>query len=127
MRFNRQVALDVLLWVFALFLTWIFLRQGWSKFSDDSGWARAFRHWHYPDWFRVMIGVIEVLAGLLLLTRRTATLGAIMIVVVMLGAMGTHLRDGRPKDITSEVLPITLATIVAVGRRRHLLIPRRTA
>jgi uncharacterized membrane protein YphA (DoxX/SURF4 family) len=125
MRFNRQVALDVLLWVFALFLAWIFLRQGSSKFSDDSGWARAFRAWHYPDWFRVMIGVIEVIAGLLLLTRRTAPLGALMIVAVMLGAMGTHIRAGRPQQMTSEILPITLATIVAVGRRRHFVGARR--
>ena len=125
MKFNRQVALDVVLWVFAFFLAWIFLRQGSSKFSDSSGWASAFRAWHYPDWFRVTIGVVEVLAGLLLLTRRTATLGALMIVVVMLGAMGTHIRVGRPQHITSEILPITLATLVALGRRKHLVTPRR--
>jgi uncharacterized membrane protein YphA (DoxX/SURF4 family) len=97
MRFNRQSALD------------------------DSGWAKAFRAWHYPDWFRIGIGVIEVVAALLLLTRRTATIGALMIIAVMLGAMGTHIYWGRPQHITSEILPTTLATLIAIGRRKHLL------
>jgi uncharacterized membrane protein YphA (DoxX/SURF4 family) len=120
MLLDRHRAFDVLLWIFSIFLAYIFLTQGFSKFSDDSGWAAAFRAWHYPVWFRVAIGVIEMTAALLLLTRRTATLGAAMIVVVMLGAMGTHIVWGRPQHVTSEILPITLATIIAVGRRRWL-------
>ena len=120
MRFNRQIMLDVVLLILSAFLVWVFLRQGWSKFSDNSGWAKAFLVWHYPRWFRIGIGVIEVTAALLLLTRPTATLGALMIIAVMLGAMGTHLYWGRPQQVTSEMLPITLATIIALGRREHL-------
>ena len=123
---RRARIIDVVLWIFALFLAWIFIRQGWSKFSDSSGWARAFRAWHFPVWFRVMIGVIETSASLLLLTRRTAFAGAIMIVVVMIGAMGTHIYWGRPSQITSEVLPLTLAVIVALGRKKSFVLhPRR--
>jgi len=98
---RRQLALDVMLWVFALFLAWVFIRQGTAKFSDASGWARAFRVWHFPAWFRVLIGVIETSAALLLLTRRTALAGAVMIIAVMVGAMGTHLYWGRPGQVTS--------------------------
>ena len=115
---RRQLVLDVILWVFALFLAWVFIRQGIAKFSDTSGWARAFRVWHFPVWFRVLIGLIETSAALLLLTRRTAFAGAVMITVVMIGAMGTHVYWGRPGQITSEILPLFLATVVAVGRRK---------
>ncbi len=46
-----------------------------ATFIDTGGWAAAFRHWGYPDWFRVMIGVLE-LAGVVLLTLgRTAAFG----------------------------------------------------
>lgn|SRR5688572_6815913 len=114
----RERAIDIALWVFALFLAWVFLRQGFSKFSDTSGWARAFRLWHFPVWFRILIGVMETGAGLLLLTRRTAFFGAIIIIVVMLGAMGTHIYWGRPGQVTSEVLPLFLSTMVALGRRK---------
>jgi putative oxidoreductase len=124
---RRARIIDVVLWIFALFLAWIFIRQGWSKFSDTSGWARAFRLWHFPVWFRVMIGVIETCAALLLLTRRTAFAGAIMIVVVMIGAMATHIYWGRPAQITSEVLPLTLAVLVAFGRYESFVLHRRVA
>ena len=119
---RRQLVLDVILWVFALFLAWIFVRQGTAKFSDTSGWARAFRVWHFPVWFRVLIGVIETSASFLLLTRRTAFAGAVMIIAVMIGAMGTHVYWGRPSQATSELLPLFLATVVALGRRRSFFL-----
>ena len=111
---------DVALWLPALFLAWVFARQGWAKFSDTSGWARAFTVWHFPVWFRILIGVVEVAAAILLLTRRTAALGAALIVVVMLGAMGTHLYWGKPGHMTSEVLPLTLALVILAGRWKNL-------
>ena len=121
---RRQVLLDVVLWVFALFLAWVFIRQGFAKFSDTSGWARAFRVWHFPVWFRIFIGVAETAAALLLLTRRTALAGASIIIVVMIGAMATHVYWGRPDQVTSEILPLSLATMVAIGRRRSFFLRR---
>ena len=122
MASRRQIALDVVLWVFALFLAWVFIRQGFAKFSDTSGWARAFRVWHFPVWFRILIGVLETGAAVLLLTRRTALAGASIIMVVMLGAMATHVYWGRPGQVTSEVLPLFLSTMVALGRRRSFFL-----
>jgi uncharacterized membrane protein YphA (DoxX/SURF4 family) len=119
---RRQTAVDILLWVFALFLAWIFIRQGLSKFSDTSGWARAFRGWHFPVWFRVLIGVLEMSGALLLLTRRTAFAGASIIIVVMLGAMATHVYWGHPEQVTSEVLPLFLATMIAIGRWKNFIL-----
>ena len=122
---RRQIALDIVLWIFALFLAWVFIRQGTSKFSDTSGWAHAFRVWHFPVWFRMLIGGIETAAALLLLTRRTALAGAVLIIVVMIGAMATHIYWGRPGQVTSEILPLLLATIVAVGRRKAFFLANR--
>ena len=114
---------DWALWIPTLFLVWVFAQQGFAKFSNTSGWARAFHAWHFPVWFRILIGALEVSAALLLLTRRTASVGAAIIVVIMLGAMGTHVFTGRPGQVTSEILPLTLATVVLIGRRRHLRSP----
>ena len=66
-----------------------------------------------------MIGIMETSAAILLLTRRTAAVGAAIIAVVMLGAMGTHIYWGRPSQVTSEILPLTLSLIVFAGRRKH--------
>lgn len=124
MENRRRVVLDVVLWVFALFLAWVFIRQGIAKFSDTSGWAQAFRAWHFPVWFRICIGIAETTAAVLLLSRRTAFAGAIIIITVMIGAMGTHIYWGRPGQVTSEVLPLLLATLVAIGRRKSFFLLR---
>jgi uncharacterized membrane protein YphA (DoxX/SURF4 family) len=110
---------DLALWLPTLFLVYVFARQGVAKFSDDSGWARAFAIWHFPVWFRILIGACETMAALLLLTRRTAPLGAAIIALVMLGAMGTHVYWHRPAQVTSEVFPLVLSLIVMRGRWPH--------
>ena len=111
---------DLALWLPAAYLMWVFLQQGSAKFSDTSGWAKAFAVWHFPVWFRVLIGCMEISGAVLLVTRRTAPLGAALIAVVMLGAMGTHISRGHPEQVTSEVVPLTMALIVGIGRLRHL-------
>jgi uncharacterized membrane protein YphA (DoxX/SURF4 family) len=122
---RRRIALEAVLWLFTFFLVWVFARQGVAKFSDESGWARAFRFWHFPVWFRIAVGIAETAATLLLLWKRTAAAGAVVIIAVMLGAMGTHIRWGRPDQITSEILPLVLATAVAIGRRKAFILSRR--
>ena len=112
---------EILLWLPTLFLVNIFARQGLAKFSATSGWTRAFEAWHYPVWFRIVIGLCEVLAAVFLLTRRTAPMGAALIAIVMLGGMGTHIYWGQPRQVTSEVVPLTLALIVLWGRWSHFV------
>ncbi|HSE67442.1 MAG TPA: DoxX family protein [Gemmatimonadales bacterium] len=121
---RRQILREVVLWVFAVFLAWVFVRQGTAKFSNTSGWAQAFNAWHFPVWFRVGIGVAETTAAALLLWKRTAFAGATIIIIVMIGAMGTHVYWGKPSQVTSEILPLVLATTVAVGRRKSFLLYR---
>ena len=110
---------DLALWVPTLFLVWVFVNQGVSKFSNQSGWARAFAIWHFPVWFRILIGVCETAAAILLLTRRTAPVGAALIALVMLGGMGTHIYWHRPQQVTSEVVPLVLSHVVLRGRWSH--------
>jgi putative oxidoreductase len=115
-----RIAKVVGMWIPAILLILIFAPQGWSKFDDASGWARAFRHWGYPDWFRVTIGVLELSAVTLLILGRTAAFGALIIIVVMSGGMATHLLFDGGRNLTSEVVPLTLGIIVLILRRRQV-------
>jgi uncharacterized membrane protein YphA (DoxX/SURF4 family) len=110
---------DLALWVPTVFLVYVFARQGVAKFSDTSGWARAFAMWHFPVWFRMLVGSCETAAAILLLTRRTASAGAAVIALVMLGGMGTHVYWHHPEQVTSEVFPLALSLIVLRGRWSH--------
>jgi uncharacterized membrane protein YphA (DoxX/SURF4 family) len=118
-----RIALEVLLWAMSAMLVWVFTRAGLDKFDDASGWARAFRFWGYPVWFRVLIGVIEIVAALMLLWPRTAAYGAALIVVVMLGGMGTHVFvEKRPAGVTSEIVQLVFSSIVLTGRWRRRIV-----
>lgn len=118
------VALEVLLWALSLLLISVFIRAGWAKFDDASGWARAFNNWGYPVWFRVLIGVIELAAALLLVWPRTAAYGAVLIIAVMLGGMGTHVFvENRPARVTSELGQLIFSSIVLAGRWRRRIRP----
>jgi uncharacterized membrane protein YphA (DoxX/SURF4 family) len=108
------------MWLPALFLAFVFGTQGWSKFDDTSGWSRAFRHWNYPDWFRITIGVVEVVAAACMLWGRTAIVGAVLIIAVMIGGMATHVIQDGGRNMTSEVMPIVLSLIILGLRREQL-------
>ena len=116
-----KVAKIVGTWIPAILLMLVFIPQGLAKFSDTSGWTAAFRQWGYPDWFRMLIGALELSAALLLFLGRTAAFGAIIIIVVMLGAWATHLIFEGGRHMTSEVVPLVLATIVLILRRRQVI------
>lgn len=123
-----SVAKTIGRWVPTLLLASIFIPQGFGKFSATSGWRPAFQHWGYPLWFLFVVGGIELVAGLLLLWRRTAPVGALLIICVMAGAMWTHYWiDFRPKEAFHELVPMTLALIVLTVRRPELraLLTRR--
>ena len=113
----RTLARTIGKWIPVILLALIFLPAGWSKFSDTSGWAKAFRNWGYPDWFRITIGVVEIVAVLLLVFPRVAPLGAILIIVTMLGGTATHIVLDHGRHVTSEVIPIVLAVVVLLVRR----------
>jgi uncharacterized membrane protein YphA (DoxX/SURF4 family) len=121
-----RIAREVLLWALTAMLVVVFARAGWDKLDSASGWARAFAFWGYPVWFRVLIGVAEIAAALLLVWPRTAAYGAAIIVVVMLGGMGTHaFVEHRPSRVTSELGQLAFASIVLAGRWRARIQPSR--
>jgi len=114
----KAVGRALALWLPTLMLLFIFAPQFWNKLSDTGGWAVAFRIWGYPTWFRITIGVLETLGALALLWSRTAIFGAALIIAIMLGGTGTHIVKEHGRHVTSEIVPITLATVVLVLRWR---------
>jgi putative oxidoreductase len=116
----RGAAAILAAWIPAFLLMLIFVPAALAKFRADSGWAVAFRHWGYPDWFRVLVGAAELAAVACLAWGRTAPLGALLVILVMAGGMGTHLVFDGGRHMTSEVVPMVLAGIVLFVRRRQL-------
>ncbi|HEV3484729.1 MAG TPA: DoxX family protein, partial [Vicinamibacterales bacterium] len=79
----------IVVWLLTLLLAASMLNAGIRKFFENGGWSWAFRNWGYSVEFRLFIGFVETAAALLLLVPRTAAYGAMAVIAVMLGAIGT--------------------------------------
>jgi uncharacterized membrane protein YphA (DoxX/SURF4 family) len=93
-------------WLLGLYLAQLYVRMGWGKLGADPFWTAAFAAWGYPAWFRVCVGVVELIGGLLLLIPPLASYGALALAVVMMGAWSTLAHDLRWRE---------MATVAAYG------------
>ena len=115
-------AMPVLLWIMAAVIAYDFLLQGWRKFDPNGWWAPAFKKWGYPIWFMMLIGVIEVMGALLLLIPKVRHLGAVMLIIVLIGALITRCIHGVSlEEILFFVNTIViLCLMVGVGYKQPL-------
>jgi len=116
----------IALWLCQAFLAAMFVYVGTAKFANPV-WARMFSRWGYPDHFYLVIGAIEVAAGVGLLVPRIAGLSALTLVVVMAGAGMTHLVNGEPQRLAQNAVLSALLAIVAYGRWRGVPTPKAMA
>lgn len=77
-----------------------------------------FRSYNYPEWLRDLVGIIKICSVIMIMGENTllVTIGSVGILVLMLGAMVTHLRVKNPfhKMLPSIVLFI-LSSIIFFG------------
>ena len=103
-------------WLLQVLLAVVMVGPGSQKFTSPV-WERMFRTWGYPDGFYLVVGGIEVVAGLGLLIPKTASLSAMILAVVMAAAAATQiLRGGR--NGVGELVFMSLLIAIAVLRWR---------
>jgi putative oxidoreductase len=110
-----RTVIRILLWVCQAALATMFLFVGSAKFRQPL-WARMFARWGYPDHFYLVIGAIEVAAGLALLVPRTAAAASLTLIVIMIGAGVTHVLHAEQRRLPEILVISILLAIVAVGR-----------
>jgi uncharacterized membrane protein YphA (DoxX/SURF4 family) len=120
---------EVLLWIIALFLALVCLRSGLQKVTGNIFWVRDFHRWGYPDWFRIVVGVAELVSMALLLVPGLAAYGACVFSIVMLGAIFTHASHNELSRLPFNLLLLALSLIIAFTRRPNFLksLPKETS
>jgi putative oxidoreductase len=116
---KSRIAKEVVIWIVTLLVALVCLRSGLMKMPGVPGvefWMRDFARWGYPDWFRMVVGIAELLAFVLLLVPRSAGFGASIFAVVMLGAIFTHATHGESARLPFNVLLLALSAIVLLAR-----------
>lgn len=106
------------LWVLSGLLGALFVMSGGSKLAGVQQHVDNFARWGYPDWFRLVVGALEVVAAALLFARRFAFFGALALVIVMAGATYTHLfrATGEGAMAAFTLVLLGLAALVAYVR-----------
>ena len=123
---SRSMAkiINVLLWVLQIGAAGMFLMVGFLKLSGDPQLVGLFKAIGIGQWFRYLTGTLEVVGAILLLIPRTSGLGALMLAVVMVGAVITHLfiigdigssRSGRLKSLMSTSSNSALPRFCAIS------------
>jgi uncharacterized membrane protein YphA (DoxX/SURF4 family) len=71
-------------------------------------YSEKFIDWGYPSWFRFVVGSGEFLGAVLLIVPRRRFLGAALLVVILIGAVVTHIANQDP-FAESAAAPVVLA------------------
>ncbi|KOS68007.1 hypothetical protein AEA09_05190 [Lysinibacillus contaminans] len=107
--------MEVFGWILQGLLALSFFMAGVGKISGTTMHTKNFDHWRLPQWFRVVTGLVEVVAALLLIVgywQQTALLaGAVLLVATGFGGVLTHI---RVKDSLKDTLPIAVLGILAI-------------
>lgn len=117
---KKELAKEIGTWILTALLVLMFANAGIRKFFEHGGWTWMFRHVGLPDWFRIVIGVLEAGAAALLLPPRTAAYGALIVIPIMLGAIGTNLAAHMPlRGLVPSTVSMLVAAIVLAARWRQ--------
>src|SRR5215216_2416892 len=81
----------VVSWLMQLAVAGILLQTLFFKFTGAEESVYIFSTLGAEPWGRIGSGVVELIAAVLLLTPRTAPMGAALAMAVMAGAIGSHL------------------------------------
>jgi len=114
----------VALWLISGLMALVMIGPGMRKFTSPT-WERMFRVWGYPEHFYLVIGAVEVLAGIGLLIPKVAAPSAAVLAIVMIGAALTQILRGGRSGVGEIVLAVILGVIAYA--RRHQMIHRRSA
>lgn len=105
------------LWILQVLLAGNFLFAGGAKLAGVDMTVGVFAEIGIGQWFRYVVGVLEVAGAVLLLVPQLAVVGAWGLAVVMAGAVLAELFVLSGNPVMPLVL-LVLAVLVARGRAR---------
>lgn len=106
--------LGVAVWVAAIGCAAVFAIAGIGKLRGAM--IGRFEEWGYTPGLALTIGVLELVGALALLYPRSAAASALGLIVIMFGALGTHLLAGEYLAALAPLLLLGLLGFVLFGR-----------
>lgn len=98
-------------WIIQVMIAGLFLMMGSGKLMSDPEVVANFTRWGMPDKIYLVIGTFEVLGAIGLLIPRLAGLAAVGLILIMGGALFTHLTHN---EIPMAMLPLVVMILLGV-------------
>ena len=98
-------------WAVRILLVLGFLAAGSGKLTMNPVVLEMFADWGYPPAFCFFIGVVETAGAILILVPATSRYATIGLLIVMAGAIITHLINDPPLEVVRPVIFSVFLTI----------------
>jgi len=86
------------------------------------GWSDQFAVWGYSNTFLYFIGTIELIIGIAVFAKPTRVYGLIGLIVIMIGALYTHLTNDQLDEIYAAIFMLFLAigTLILINLEKKI-------
>ncbi len=123
---SKPTPLQILLFAASLYIAYVFIPKGLSYWTKPCRDYAALTHLpkQYADvmsafcqtGFLKMIGIFEILGGLLILIPRTRLIGSAIVLPLIFNIFMLHLFvDNRPHELVETGIPLALSIAVLIG------------
>ena len=119
MKTDRRGSLPIT--ILSLLMGLLFLFSGSTKLAGMQMHVEHFAHWGYPQWFRLVVGAVEVAGGAALLVPRFAFIAACALAINMTGEVYTELFRGEAPRALFPLVLLILLSLVAYARRAGVI------
>jgi uncharacterized membrane protein len=113
---SRGRALGIALWALQAVLALVFAMAGFAKVGGDAAMVEMFATIGIGQWFRYVVGALEIAGAVGVLAPRLSGLAALGLVCLMAGATLTNLFVLGASPLLPLVL-LLMGALVAWGRR----------
>jgi putative oxidoreductase len=106
--------MEIVTYILQGILALMFLMAGFGKVTGSEMHVEGFKKWGYPQWFRVVTGIVELAGAVLLIVgfwvSTSALAGALLLAITGIGGILTHI---KVKDSFKHTAMILILAILA--------------
>lgn len=98
----------VISWILRILISLGFLLASTGKLTNNPQVIEMFENWGYPSGFHFLIGILELTLAVLLLIPKTLKIAIYGIIIILIGAMATHIINDPLLELIRPIIFLVL-------------------